>query len=229
MRRPVVVAWGLALFLLGAGAGALILHGTEHGSHPEASDQSPSAADIGFSQDMVVHHDQAVEMSRLVRGRVDGQVAALAESILEVQSREVGVMRGWLELWDAPQVSDDVPMAWMDPEHAGHGSGSHASSSEDADDHGTEDEPPMPGMASQEQLGALESLSGRELEVHFLQLMFAHHEGGIEMAEHGRRSASLDAVSAFARSMSLEQEQEQNLMLQLLAERDAEPLADPAD
>lgn len=211
MRRAAVALGAACVFVLGAVVGAFVLGGADEGV--ASQDSAPAAADIGFSQDMVVHHDQALEMSRAVRGRVDGRVEVLAESILEVQNREVGVMRGWLDLWGAPQVSESEPMAWMDGEHAGHGS--HGATSAD--------EPPMPGMASQAELAELDTLSGEALEVRFLQLMFAHHEGGIEMAEHGRRMASLDAVSALARSMSLEQEQEQTLMLQLLAERGAEP------
>lgn len=214
MRRPALALGAAFVFVLGALVGAFVLGGADEGTASQES--TPSAADVGFSQDMVVHHDQALEMSRAVRGRVDGRVEALAESILEVQNREVGVMRGWLDLWGAPQVSETEPMAWMSEDSGGHGDHDAAASA---------DEPPMPGMASQAELAELDTLSGEALEVHFLQLMFAHHEGGIEMAEHGRRMASLDAVSALARSMSLEQEQEQTLMLQLLAERGAEPRA----
>lgn len=219
MRRPLLVLGAVAVFVLGAVVGAFVLRPAD--GDQEDRSATPSAADIGFSQDMVVHHDQALEMSRAVRGRVGGRVEALAESILEVQNREVGVMRGWLDLWGAPQVSESEPMAWMDGAHGDHGEdhGGHDAAASSGD------EPPMPGMASRADLASLDTLSGEALEVRFLQLMFAHHEGGIEMAEHGRRMAALDAVSALARSMSLEQEQEQTLMLQLLAERDAEPRA----
>ncbi|WP_375002506.1 DUF305 domain-containing protein [Aeromicrobium sp. CTD01-1L150] len=214
MSRGRLLTLGVALAGLGVAVGwfaGLLVHGDGHEQH-EA--QEPAAADIGFSQDMVVHHEQAVEMARIVQGRVEGRVGVLAASILEVQTREVGIMRGWLDLWGASQVAGE-PMAWMDGEHAGHGE----ESSGDA---------PMPGLASVSEMQSLDDLTGEELEVQFLQLMLRHHEGGIEMAEHGSRMASVDAVSALARSMSVEQQQESELIVQLLAERGADPELDPS-
>ena len=41
----------------------------------------------------------------------------------------------------------------------------------------------MPGMASQEEMDALADASGDAFEERWLQMMVAHHEGAIEMAE----------------------------------------------
>jgi uncharacterized protein (DUF305 family) len=42
---------------------------------------------------------------------------------------------------------------------------------------------PMPGLATAEQIAELKSLTGADAEKLFLELMIAHHQGAIEMAE----------------------------------------------
>ena len=48
----------------------------------------------------------------------------------------------------------------------------------------------MPGYASDEQLLNLSLLSGRELGKNWLELMRAHHVGGVMMAESAKNLAS---------------------------------------
>jgi uncharacterized protein (DUF305 family) len=66
----------------------------------------------------------------------------------------------------------------------------------------------MPGMATEEQLDALASANGREADQLFVELMTAHHEGGIEMADEASGRAESDAVVRFAESSAQNQRSE---------------------
>lgn len=176
---------------------------------------APSAADIGFSQDMIVHHQQAVTMAQAVLGRVGPSLSQLATGIELNQIREIGQLQGWLALWDAPQVSSGPPMTWM-AEHRAHPA--------NADD----DDGAMPGMASVEEMDRLGDLRGEALEAWFLQLMIRHHQGGVTMAAAAAREASDPRVRSLATLMAAEQRQETATMVGLLSALGREPLPAPA-
>jgi uncharacterized protein (DUF305 family) len=175
----------------------------------------PGPADIGFCQDMVAHHEQAVLMATLAMDRATPAVHDLAQSILVSQSGEIGVMRGWLQLWGAPLASPK-PMAWMadsaDQVHdAMHAAMPRAGA-------------PMPGMASPAELQQLWQARGQAFDILFMQLMTRHHEGGLMMARDIQHSARLQAVRDTGRGMVFEQAQEIGLMAQLLRADGAAPL-----
>jgi uncharacterized protein (DUF305 family) len=175
----------------------------------------PGPADIGFCQDMVAHHEQAVLMATLAMDRATPAVHDLAQSILVSQSGEVGVMRGWLQLWGAPLVSPK-PMAWMaDSADQVHGVMHPAMPQAGA---------PMPGMASPAELQQLWQARGESFDILFMQLMTRHHEGGLMMARDVQHSARLQAVRDTGRGMVFEQAQEIGLMAQLLRADGAAPL-----
>ena len=82
----------------------------------------------------------------------------------------------------------------------------------------------MPGMATEDELRRLRSLSGRELDVYFLQLLIGHHQGGIPMLRYAVEHAGQHAVRTFASGMLTAQTAESDYMRDLLAERGAQPL-----
>jgi uncharacterized protein (DUF305 family) len=70
-----------------------------------APDAEHNAADVTFAQDMIPHHQQAVEMSQLAADRAESaEVLELAEEIEGAQAPEITLMTGWLQEWD-----EDVP------------------------------------------------------------------------------------------------------------------------
>ncbi len=175
----------------------------------------PGPADIAFCQDMVAHHEQAVLMATLALNRATPAVHDLAQSILVSQSGEIGVMRGWLQLWGAPLVASK-PMAWM------------ATSMNQVDGVTPSAIPqapaPMPGMASPAEIQNLWQARGQAFDILFMQLMTRHHEGGLLMARDVQVSARLQAVRDTGRGMVFEQAQEIGLMAQLLHADGAAPL-----
>ncbi|WP_420033314.1 DUF305 domain-containing protein [Streptomyces sp. cg28] len=166
------------------------------------------SADAGFARDMSVHHQQAVEMSFIVRDATDDEdVRRLAYDIAQTQANQRGMMLGWLDLWELPKVSEKPPMAWM-------GMGDMPAG---------EDGALMPGMATDTQLGQLRKAHGKSAEVMYLRLMIAHHRGGVHMAEGCVERCEVGAERRLARGMVAAQQSEIDLMTQMLKERGAKP------
>ncbi|MBU6144770.1 MAG: DUF305 domain-containing protein [Acidobacteria bacterium] len=122
-------------------------HGMQHGN----SDMSSS--DLMFSQMMIPHHQQAIEMSKLAQTRAESPlVKDLAEQILAEQGPEIDLMTSWLT--EAGQKLTD---------HSMHG---HSS-----------------GMLTEEQLQTLAGLKGNAFDNYFLDAMIDHHKGAVLMAK----------------------------------------------
>ena len=203
-----VIAVGLVLI----GGGAAVALGLGRG------DPAPTADSVaaGFARDMSRHHLQGVEMANLVPERsTDPEVRQLAFDIAETQQNQVGRMQGWLALWGLPPTGGDT-MAWMTSAtgHAGHDTG--------ATDGGL-----MPGMATDEELAQLRSLSGTEFDVEFLRLMIRHHQGGREMAEYAAEQAGVPAVAGLAGTIAETQTAEVTTMERMLTARGGTPLPAP--
>ncbi|MET4583019.1 uncharacterized protein (DUF305 family) [Conyzicola nivalis] len=191
-------------------------------SAPVATAPSTTSAEAGFARDMQTHHAQAVEMSLIVRDLTDDpDVRLLAYDIATSQSQQAGQMNGWLTVWNLPQTSPEPAMTWMSrPALTGV---SHEGMSEMGT--GESDHEPggdMPGMATAEQLAELEAATGDEAERIFLQLMIAHHEGGVEMADAVLVRSNERVVRSLAASIVKAQSSEIGYMQDLL---DALPAA----
>ncbi|MEV6905596.1 DUF305 domain-containing protein [Amycolatopsis sp. NPDC051071] len=121
----------------------------------------PNEADVEYMTMMIPHHQQAKVMTDLVPGKTaNEQIRAIAGRISVAQDGEVAMMRTWLSDRGKP-----VPGAG----HEGHGGGhEHAL---------------MPGMATEAQLADLRAAGGPAFEKIFLDLMIAHHQGALTMAE----------------------------------------------
>ncbi|MEU8840710.1 DUF305 domain-containing protein [Streptomyces roseus] len=198
--------------------------------------------DAGFARDMAVHHQQAVEMSFIVRDRTkDEPVRGLAYDIANTQANQRGMLLGWLDLWGLPKVvAGEPPMSWMGTadQHGGHGAAGHDMSGHDMSGHdtaggdmaghdmgGATAKPGalMPGMATKEELAQLGAAEGRDAEVLYLQLMTDHHKGGVAMAQGCAQQCETPAERALARGMVEAQQSELTLMADMLKQRGAAP------
>jgi uncharacterized protein (DUF305 family) len=214
---------------------------------PRVPTPTDTGVEAGFARDMQTHHNQAVEMSLMVRDATDDpEVRSLAYDIATSQSQQSGQMFAWLNAWGLPQASSQPEMTWMnqptldgsDSSH-GHGAGAdqltgtgtgtgsgsaggtggESGSAENGG--GTEMVPggPMPGMATFEQLQELGSLEGVEAERLFLELMIAHHRGGVEMAEAAVSRTTNPLVVTLAEAIIVAQQSEIDYMQTLLDAR----------
>ncbi|HUR75877.1 MAG TPA: DUF305 domain-containing protein, partial [Sporichthya sp.] len=121
-----------------------------------------------------------IEMATLAVTRGSANVRALATTIQLSQARESGVLRGWLHLWGAPQLSSA-----QDPDHEA-----------------------MSGMAGRDELTRLAELKGHAFDVLFLQLMVRHHQGAVAMAQGALRGLEVPAARETALAIVREQTSE---------------------
>lgn len=210
----IVGSLGIATLLLAVGVAAGVFWQSQRDD--DGQRVTPSITDVGFAQDMSAHHDQAILMSNSLPADVGPEIRGLAARMVAAQTAEVATLRGWLT-WFSEPVTADRPMAWM----AGHASG-HTGH---PDGSSTSEQPPMPGLASTDDLTRLAGSHGHDAEILFLQLMIRHHRGGMTMATaayNDPRASS--ATKQMALTMLGEQGDEVGQMSLLLRARNAAPL-----
>jgi len=171
-------------FLLAGAAGVAGLGGGFAVGSTRPSAEEPNAADGGFCIDMSTHHVQAMAMCQRVLGRDTGDaVQAAAAEVLQTQSIEVGTMRAWLTDWGESTSAPDTVMAWMGM-NWGEGIPTEA----------------MTGFASDDDMRELSLAQGIERGRLWLQLMRAHHVGGVHMATAAVDLVDLEKVRRLART-----------------------------
>ncbi len=179
-----------------------------------ATTPGETSAEAGFARDMQVHHQQGVELALIVRQSSDDPaVRLLADDIAATQAQQSGQLAGWLNVWGLPQYSAEPSMSWMT---RGGGHSAHTPGQ------------PMPGLATPGQIARLKAASGADADRIFLELMIAHHEGAVEMAEALVDRSQHEVALAFANAVITSQRSEIELMNSMLAERGGAPVVLPA-
>jgi uncharacterized protein (DUF305 family) len=121
-----------------------------------------SPADVEFMQGMIMHHQQAVEMTALMPSHTnDKQLQALGARISRSQTDEIQFMKRWLAQRGQPI---EMPMADMPGMNMSH-------------------QMLMPGMLTPEQMQALRKANGPEFDRLFLVGMIQHHNGALIMVK----------------------------------------------
>ena len=209
VRTALLAVIAVGLVLLGGGLAVVLGIGRDDGTAVPTADSVAA----GFSRDMAIHHLQGVEMANVALERSeDPEVRQLAFDISSTQTNQAGRMQGWLSLWGVPPTGGEA-MAWL----AGDGGHSHTMT----------DDGLMPGMATEDELAELRSLSGTDFDVEFLRLMIRHHQGGLEMAQYAAEHAEVPAVARLARTIAETQTAETTTMSDMLAARGGTPLPAP--
>ncbi|MFJ1548245.1 DUF305 domain-containing protein [Streptomyces sp. NPDC088246] len=222
-------AVGLALLFAGVATVASARDdGADHAAAPAPRTPAVDSADAGFARDMAVHHQQAVEMSFIVRDRTkDEEVRRLAYDIANTQANQRGMMLGWLDLWELPKAAaGQEPMAWMAAGHEGHtrdGMEGMDGMAGTGAGYRAHDGSLMPGMATRTELDRLRRANGKQAEILYLQLMTDHHKGGIDMARGCTRLCTVNVEKRLARGMVESQQSELDMMARMLAARGAKP------
>lgn len=166
----------------------------------------PGPVDVGFAQDMSLHHEQALVMARLALAQGSPRVRTLAQGIVNQQLREIGTLQGWLMLWEQPALSPRDDMQWMRDAYA---RSTRRDASYDRFIENCLRSQGMPGQATPEELQALEDSPGAEaFDIAFLRLMIRHHQGAVVMARFTAEHAASGVVQGVARAIAAEQQQE---------------------
>tara|TARA_B100001175_G_scaffold118805_1_gene100948 strand:- start:4757 stop:6946 length:2190 start_codon:yes stop_codon:yes gene_type:complete len=127
-------------------------------------------ADVVFLQGMIVHHEQAILMSKMAKDRTNNKtILDLAGRIDVSQDDEINFMTSWLK-------DRDQSIPSMSHDHHKHLQ--------------------MVGMASIKQLDDLSKSKSTEFDRLFLQLMINHHDGALEMVKELKKfpGAAYDPV-----------------------------------
>jgi uncharacterized protein (DUF305 family) len=177
MRR-ILLALAAALLLAACNQG-----GEEQAQGTAPAEAAPNDADVTFTQNMIPHHQQAIEMAQLVDSHTDRpELRKLADSIESSQSQEITQLQGWLRSWGKPMTPSEG--------HGGHGD--------------TE----MPGMMTEADMRRLMAATGTEFDLAFVEMMATHHQGAIAMANTERKEGSLPEVTRLAEQIIDSQQDE---------------------
>lgn len=138
-----------------------------------AQDTGHNDADVAFTQAMIPHHQQAVEMAMLAETRAnDAEVKQIAAKIKDAQAAEIVTMTRWLIAWRAPTPGG--------PTMPGTSAG-------------------MPSMMPDTEMAQLRQASGKDFDRMFVRMMIAHHNGAIQSAQDEQsRGANADAKALAA-------------------------------
>lgn len=185
---PPGLSWAKALVL----AAALAFLGFSVGL-VVARDRPPGAdsVEVGFLQDMITHHDQALGVAMLTATHGDDPVVhSYALDVVSFQQYEIGLMTEMLDQWGYGRSDrSDEAMGWMDmpvPVEQ------------------------MPGLLSDGQLDELAAARGAEIDRLFLERMAEHHRGGLHMAQAAQEQAGDDDVVDLAARIERNQASEIN-------------------
>ncbi|AJT42214.1 DUF305 domain-containing protein [Psychromicrobium lacuslunae] len=206
MKRKITqISAGLLLtaFLAGCSTatGGGSMPGMDHGaSTPATSSASMStgtgtaqagqhnAADTMFAQMMIVHHQQAVEMSNtmLAKKGTSQRIRDLAAAIKLAQGPEIEKMKSMLASWgEAETMAAEMP---------------------------------MPGMMSAAELKKLAATNGTAADRLFLTQMIAHHQGALESAKAEQQNGQNAEAVQLAQGIMKNQQPEIDQMNKLLGE-----------
>jgi uncharacterized protein (DUF305 family) len=196
-----------------AGAGTPIVHPGAPGqpSRELSADEAIRIAvtrfspqDVRFVQDMIPHHQQALEMSALAPARTNRpELLEAARRIEASQSGEIRFMKEWLAV-RGQKVPEPSQHAAMHLHHT------------------------MQGMASPEQMRALAASNSTDFDRMFLELMIRHHDGALKMVKAllEQPGAAFDPVLfEFTTSITNDQSAEIERMNVLLATLSSDPRA----
>ncbi|SFO64045.1 protein of unknown function, partial [Pseudonocardia ammonioxydans] len=134
-------------------------------------------------------------------------VRRLATEIEQAQGPEIAKMQAFLTAWGAPAPG---AMPGMDHESMGDGSDQNGMGQGGMGQGG------MAGMMTPEQMGRLEQADGADFDRMFLEMMIAHHEGAVQMAQTELADGTNPEAKALAQQIVDAQQTEITAMRELL-------------
>lgn len=171
--RWLLVALAAIVAVIAIGTGGLWL------KHRYVKPGPLAPIDLGFVQDMIDHHEQAIVIANTyLANNATGAAASFVREVPLYQGRDLREMDKMLsESGQTRGASDRQAMAWM-------GMGTPVAT--------------MPGMQTAEAIEQLAAARGAAADRLFFDLMTDHHRGGIHMAQYAAKAASRKEVRAFA-------------------------------
>ncbi len=159
----------------------------DHNSMDHSAMKSdPNAAsapfDLQFIDTMSLHHAGAIEMSEMaLKKSGNDELKKFAQKIIDNQKKEIAGMKEWREKWFAGAT----PAKNME----------------------------MPGMADSmkmmgNQMKKMETATGKDFDLLFLEMMIPHHEGAVVMSKEALQKSERAEIKTLANEIIKEQESE---------------------
>ena len=159
------------------------MSGMDHGSMQSSPNAASQPYDLQFIDTMTNHHQGAIEMAEMaLKKSNNAELKAFAQKIIDDQKKEIAQMKEWREKWYAgkPEAVNMQMPGMMDS---------------------------MKMMAGDE-MKKMEAASGKDFDVHFLDMMTPHHAGAVTMAKEALARAEHPEVRTLANQVIKEQEAE---------------------
>jgi uncharacterized protein (DUF305 family) len=184
MRKFLVLLAAFALVAAGCGGG------DDGGAEPAADQQTVASSQVPFDRAfidaMIPHHREAIEMAKAAQaGLTQPDLQRIANDIIDSQQREIDQMLEWRQQWfGSRSLGPILPEVLGVPEE------------ELGMEHGSADE--VAGAA--------------DVDATFAEMMIAHHEGAIAMAEAAEERGQHEEVKELAGAIIDAQEREIGIM-----------------
>jgi uncharacterized protein (DUF305 family) len=160
---------------------------TQHENHGNKSSQANmkghehSHYDLHFIDSTIMHHQGAIEMSRMVETKGDhARVKAFARKVIADQQKDIKELESYRSRYYAgKEKMEGMSMPGMSKEEM------------------------MKSM--EEDMKTVQAAAGHNLDHSFLSIMTEHHNDGIAMAKDALGKAEYTEIKAFARKMIAKQ------------------------
>jgi uncharacterized protein (DUF305 family) len=159
------------------------MSGMNHGSMQSSPNAASQPYDLQFIDTMTNHHQGAIEMAEMaLKKSNNAELRTFAQKIIDDQKKEITQMKDWREKWYAGKP-ESVNMQ-------------------------------MPGMMDSmkmmagDEMTKMETVSGKDFDVHFLDMMTPHHAGAVTMAKEALTRAEHPEIKTLAQAIIREQEKE---------------------
>lgn len=166
-------------------AALVLLSGCTGSAGPDAAGPSVSAsvnggandADLHFAETMPGHHDQAIEMSKMLLGkpRVKAELIELAKGVQATHQVQLDTMRAWSDTWAAAPAAPhtDEANGSSNNHHGGQG-----------------------GLLTERQMEELDLADTPNAQKLYLDGMIRHHQGALALAaDEVRNGKEKDALT----------------------------------
>ncbi|GAB3519110.1 DUF305 domain-containing protein [Arthrobacter monumenti] len=161
-------------------------NGSNGASMPVQANADNNAADVRFALLMAEHHEQTIKLAEIVQEKesVSQEIQSLALKIMSVHEPEHAQLEGMLRAWGQLDGTSDSQRSEVPATVE------------------------MKGMAGPEQIEELRAASGDDASRLFLELLIAHHEATIKVAEEELAKGGNAEAMALARTIVETQRQE---------------------
>lgn len=169
-------------------AGALAQHPAGHGDMGKKGQGAKTADtpyDLHYIDMMIEHHQMGIDMAKMAQNKAShAELKTLATKMIEDQQKDQDQLKKWRDEWYAGKPKSD-----------------HMN---------------MPGMSGmkmpQMDMGKLETASGNDFDLKFIDMIVPHHQMAIDMSKEALRKASHAQLKTFARQ-TIDKQQKEKVQL----------------